>query len=137
MASAPLEEWLNVTRAVVVVNPNADPVENQACRMLVEETAKRSGITFEVSTKRPSDKRPVILLGSLERRPPGVGREADLSGPRTPEGKSQSEGYRLRVETVNGAPRVIALGNDRQGCMFAVGRLLRAMRYGQGKVEAP
>lgn len=136
-ASAPSEEWLDVTRAVVVVNPNADPVEKQACRMLVEEAAKRSGITFEVSTKRPNNKRPVILLGSLERRPPGVSRGADVSGPRTLDGKLLREGYRLHVETANGAPRVIALGNDRQGCMFAAGRLLRVMRYAQGRVPGP
>ena len=36
-----------------------------------------------------------------------------------------------------GASRILAIGSDTRGCMFAVGRLLRVLQFSPGRIEAP
>lgn len=129
-------KWVDLTHAVVVVGPKAGPVERKAAQMLTEEAAKRSGITMPVVAREPAPGTPRIQLAAANRFPKGQDK-LNLQGPKTPDGRFAPEGFLLHVFQNRRTPTVVALGNDERGCMFAAGRLLRAMRYSPGKLEAP
>ena len=107
----------------------------QAVVMLVEEVEKRSGIRWQETTNWPPAGVPVIGVGlkSEVRSFAGPSLEPlqSLSGP---EG---AEGYRLCVRKGETNSGVYVLGNDMRGVLFGVGRLLRELHWGRGRVWAP
>lgn len=138
-APAPQDQLVDLSRAVVVVSRGAGPVERQAARMLVEESARRSGVTLPVREGLPARdaQQPLILLGTLERRPPSVAPDVVARVPRSPAGKPAEESYALVVDPRRRGPVVSVLGADARGCMFGTGRLLRELRFSAGRIEAP
>jgi Glycosyl hydrolase family 20, domain 2 len=106
---------LDLTRAVVVVPPNLSGPERMAARMLVDEVAKRSWVSWETAAAPPADGRPAIVLAPA--REAGVGRE----------------GYRIATD---GAVVSVA-GADARGVLYGVGRLLRELRIEREKVTLP
>jgi hypothetical protein len=100
MVAAPLSA-LDLTHATIVAQPSK-PVT-----MLIEETEKRTGIRWALSTS-PSTGASIVITQSKTRGP--------------------AEGYSIRVE----GARVLVTGNDARGVLFGTGRLLRAMRMTPG-----
>ncbi len=117
---------VDFTHAVIVTSPKASAVERQAARMLVEEAARRSGVTLRGSAEAQKPGAPAIYLGSRERPPTG-------SAPLTKGAKPGPEGYTLRAAGAT----VFAIGADERGCMFAAGRLLRVLQCSPGSLRMP
>jgi hypothetical protein len=137
-ALKPGKRWVDLTHAVVHVSPSAAPVVKKAGQLLVEETAKRSGVTWKLVTDAPRSGTITISLAEardVAKIPAGISR---LDLPKAANGMLTPEGYLLSVrQDSERQPTVVALGNDASGCMFAVGYLLRNMRLSPGKIEAP
>ncbi|MGO9203178.1 MAG: hypothetical protein ACLQM8_21870 [Limisphaerales bacterium] len=126
---------LELKNAVVVTAPGFAGAGRQAVVMLVEEVEKRSGIRWQETTNWPPAGVPVIGVGlkSEVRSFAGPSLEPlqSLSGP---EG---AEGYRLCLRKGETNSGVYVLGNDMRGVLFGVGRLLRELHWGRGRVWAP
>ena len=107
-----LAVWgLDITGAVVVAPKTFTEREQRAVKMLVEEAAKRSQITWRVVDAPPASGVVIHLLRG--------------SGP--------AEGYRLTVA----GNRITISGNDERGVLYGAGRFLREMRARRGTVEFP
>jgi hypothetical protein len=122
----------------VIVSPFTDDstVEGQALRMLVEETAERTGITLETSATWPADAERVIVLASVDRVDGWPRDYPGRVGENLPE--RRSEGYRVLVDApIAESPVIWAVGADTRGVLFAAGRLLREMRMTSGRIEIP
>lgn len=134
IAFAPLsnaDEMLDLSRAVVVAD-DGSPVVQSARRMLIEETAKRTGITFTSDTDRPNGNPPVIVLSRM-----GHVHRALTNTALIGEVPDKAEGFAIGVLSNASAPAVALLGRDERGVLFAAGRLLLQMRMAKGKVELP
>lgn len=99
---------LDLTEAVVAPAPGLTKQEQKAVSLLVEEAARRSGVRWPVGAPAGG---PAIHI-----------RRGKAGGP--------AEGYRL---TAN-AEGVIMEGSDARGVLFGVGRLLRTLRIGGGRI---
>jgi hypothetical protein len=131
--------WVDLSRAVVVVSPKAGPVERKAAQLLVEESARRSGLTLPVRASLPAagGQRPWIALGSAGHPPPGGDPLAPTRLPKDSLRRRRPEAYVIIVARRGATARVTALGADPRGCMFAAGRLLRFLRLAPGRIGAP
>ena len=54
---------VDLRRAVVVLPPGSNKLEQKAAVVLVEEVAKRTNIRWQVATEIPGDDVPSIVLG--------------------------------------------------------------------------
>jgi hypothetical protein len=97
---------LDLRNAKVVAPGSLTVRERRAATMLVEESAKRTQITWPVV---PAASGPRITIGHT---------------------KGPAEGYRLIVR----GDEVAILGNDERGVLFGAGRLLRELRMSRGSV---
>jgi len=126
--------YLDFTRAVVLTaGAEAEAVERQAALMLRWEVQQRTGLAWPEVSALPAGDTPVIVVGSRERLPalpPGAALPEPVAG-----GAGLAEGYVLA--TGEQAPVACAIGNDRRGTLFAVGRLLRLLDWGPGRAALP
>ncbi len=120
----------DLSSAVVVAAPDA----SLAATLLVEEIASRSGVRLQSATAWP-DKGPVIAIGAVAARSAFAGAFAERlqREVRT----DVADGFRLLVVEEQARPVVLAAGGDARGTLFAVGRLLRALELGRGRVVLP
>ncbi len=125
---------LDLKDAVVVTTPGFAPTGNQAVVMLVDEVEKRSGVRWPTATHWPSGGVPVIAVG-LKADAQAFAGPGFQSLPALP-GPDGAEGYRLCVRKGEPNPAVYVLGNDLRGVLFGVGRLLRELHWGKGRVWA-
>jgi hypothetical protein len=127
---------LDLAKAVIVVPSNLTGPESKAVNLLVEEVQKRSLIRWEVLHAWPADSVPVIAIGPTSSLKEYTGPYAPNLASRPP--VKGSEGYRICVEKEGrAAPAVLVIGNDSRGVLFGVGRLLRQLRVGRGRVTVP
>jgi len=128
---------LDLTNAVVMtMGDRADRVERQAAVMLRTEVFKRTGINWREVQTAPTDSTPIIVVGSLAHMPEANAAAAGLPNPVMKDGALAADGFVLCVNTtLRDAPTVYAIGNDRRGTLYAVGRLLRALHWWPGRVE--
>ncbi|UCH36108.1 MAG: hypothetical protein JSV65_07060 [Armatimonadota bacterium] len=125
------------TAVVVTAGPTADAVERQAALMLRWEVQKRTGLEWPEVAALPADDVPAIIVGSRERMP-AAPRGAAMPEPEMKHGKPAAEGYVLAVDAAaRRAPTVYAIGNDRRGALFAIGRLLRSLDWADGEAQLP
>ena len=123
---------LDLSEAVVVAPVEASTVERTAARMLIEEVAKRTQITWKSAEQVPDGPTPVIALVTSDRAGHLPKRAADaLAGL---EATEAADGYRVLVAGGD-APIVLLVGNDERGTLFAAGRLLRELQMSHGKVS--
>ena len=112
-------------------------MRKKAVEMLVQEVEKRSGVKFQ-HVKRLADagESAAIVMATRES---AARAGIDVGGlPADESGGKAKDGYALQVDVkMRKAPTILAIGNDSRGALFAVGRLLREMRYRKGKVEVP
>ena len=132
------QRLVDLTTAVVVTaGAEADSVERQAALMLRWEVQQRTGLDWPETTSLPGDDTPGIVVGSRQRLPLLPARAA-LPEPVMKEGKPAAEGYALAVDTnARRAPTIYAIGNDRRGTLYAVGRFLRALEWGDASAMLP
>ncbi len=103
-----------------------------AAHMLQEEVQKRTGLKWETMTERPGRKPVIALAGATESEFASL-KVPRRSGQNVPE--SRSEGYRVCVRRDgDGAPVIWVIGADARGILFGVGRLIRLLDWGAGRV---
>jgi len=125
-----------LTKATVIISPNADPIERKAADMLVEEVEKRSGIRWPITTQPAGRNGAAVLVGSRTRLPPGA-EAVPLDFPVGPESKPIADGFVLKSSSVKKSVRIFAIGTDSRGTLFAAGRLLRHLRVDADKLRIP
>jgi len=106
---------LDLRDAVVVAPAGRSAPARQAVVVLVEETARRSGLRWPVMTTAPASARAAIVIG-----------------PRDP--SLPSEGYRLATQTE--PARVTLTAADDRGVLYGIGHLLRSLALGTAPARA-
>ncbi|MBI5095829.1 MAG: hypothetical protein HZB26_25775 [Candidatus Hydrogenedentes bacterium] len=127
--AAAIAETLDLSKAVVVTS-SENPVVKTAERMLVEEVAKRTGITLVHAVALPNDKTPAILLCCANEIPAPL--RDFVSGMNVP---TKEEGFAIAVTSTGAAPAVALVGADDDGVLFAAGRLLLQLRMQKGQIQ--
>ncbi len=118
----------DLTNAVIVAPASLSPREQKAVAMLVDEVAKRSGVTWQVSGVWPTGNAAVVAVG------PATAIKA-FAGPLV-EGFAEepaagaAEGFRIRGQ----GSAVAVVGNDERGVLFGIGYLLRRLHLHPGKI---
>ena len=108
---------VDLTKAVVVTQLEADPVEAQAATMLRGEVGRRVGVwdwglsaNDEPAYALPADDVPAIVVGSIERMPP-MPAKVELPGSPMKDGiKPAAEGYILHMDTKARAAPTLSAG---------------------------
>ncbi|MDH7502136.1 MAG: hypothetical protein QHJ82_05390 [Verrucomicrobiota bacterium] len=124
---------LDLNEAVIVLSLTSSAREKKAAQMLSEEIEKRSCVRLRTTSARPAPDVPVVVVGSRT----GLTESADLrlNGLLSTNKPVGPEGYRLFVSQGAGAPAVCVVGEDERGVLFGVGRLLRELHLGRGRVR--
>ena len=114
---------IDLSRSVIVVRSgDRSPAEAVAADILTEEIAKRTGLKWPIANKTPESAGAIIRLGigDKTRVPP------------------KPESFRIRVIPASPnketPPVVEIFGADGRGVMFGVGKLLRTLDWGKGRV---
>ena len=130
-ADEPETRPVDLTRAVVYRPESFDGPAAKAVSMLVEEVEKRTGVRWPVTSRPPEPGTPTLWVGRRGNRDPWpeplrekLDRLATSDDP---------EGY--RVAAVD--EQVGVEGRDDRGVLYGIGRLLRSLRMGPGRVALP
>ncbi|MCC6696101.1 MAG: hypothetical protein IT365_10775 [Candidatus Hydrogenedentes bacterium] len=124
-------EALDLAKAAIVAHDESTVVAT-AARMLVEEIAKRTGVTLSSATAASGEVNPVILLSRVDKVPEKL---RDLvAGLQVPEA---AEGFAIGVRPDSVPPAVVLVGRDERGVLYAAGRLLLELRMAPGTFEIP
>jgi hypothetical protein len=124
---------IDLTAAVVVAPPDLTGPENKAVVMLLDEVEKRTQVRWERRTAWPTERVPVIAVGTAESLTRLGGRALALNGL----GPAGPEGYRIAVDPSGPNPAVRVIGNDSRGVLFGVGKLLRSLEMTRKRVTLP
>lgn len=122
--------YADFSNAVIFADKNLSAVEQKAITVLVDEIGKRTGVRLETVYKYPNNAAAVIALG---RRWIHYIPTAMLTGALPEPGK---EGYRLAI-ALSGKPLCAVVGADSRGLLYGIGKLLRLMRWEEGKLLFP
>jgi len=128
---------VDCTRATVVLAASADPHQQQAVRMLLEEAGQRSHLQWAQTNNWPKQGQRtgcVVLVGSGDQLRSLLPIEIvqKISAP-----ESKPEAFRLQSLSGNASPTLIASGSDDRGVLFAVGALLRSFNFEAGRATLP
>ena len=126
-------ETVDLSKAVVVVAPDATVRERKLISMLVDEVAKRSDVRLTTAEKWPPVGTAVIAVGRADSIEKFGGRFADNLA-KDPNGVGGAEGYRICVRQDDKGAAAFVLGNDQRGVIFGIGRLLLALHMTPGHV---
>ncbi len=123
---------IDLSKAVIVVAPDASPRDRKAVQMFTEELAKRTSLQLPTQQAWPKAGVPAIAIGEEPALKALSGRFAKslAEDPAVVGGK---EGYRIRIRRDDAGLAVFVLGNDERGVLFGVGHLLRALHMSAGK----
>lgn len=122
--------YADFSHAVIFADKNAAAVEQKAAAVLAEEIFKRTGINLKTVYKFPNNAGAVIAVGgNWLPCPPAIALAAGLPMP-------GREGFRLAIENT-GKPLCAVMGADDRGVLYGVGKLLRLMEWGEGKLMLP
>lgn len=125
-----MKKLLDFSRAAILADKNAGAAEKKAVEALAEEISKRTGFKPAVAFKYPHAAGAVIAVGNV--RFPNYAALAAVSGMANP----GPEGYRLAVKD-NGKPFCAIIGENARGVLYGVGKFLRVMDWGEGKLLLP
>lgn len=118
---------LDMTRATLVTAPASGP-EQAAVALLVEEVAKRTGITWKQGEAGAG---PLVVVGQGAQM--GTLLPVSLSDDwKTPAGWGR-EAYAVRTFTDQGRPVIAIAGHDARGVLYGIGHLLRALAMEPGR----
>ncbi len=135
LGSATCARTLDLTKAEVVVSPNASARQMKAAQMLVEEIGKRTGARLPVVKAWRDDLATAIVISDRNTPPASAKRFSGLLEPST--SPAAPEGYSLRTASADGKSAVLLTGNDDRGVFFGVGRLLRMFAMATGNLALP
>jgi hypothetical protein len=118
--------WIDLRDSAVLISGAATARERKAAQVLVEEAAKRCGITWPVSNTRKDARKTTIYLATRESlnklAQPNLISAGMLQG-------LKADGYLLRSGQDSSGAWIIVVGNDERGLLFGVGRLLRSIDF--------
>lgn len=112
--------------SAVVLSPSATVREKKVAQVLIEEAAKRCGITWPVGNSRKASAQVTIYLatrqsaGKLPKR--NLVSESMLRG-------LQTDGFLLHSGQDSDGKWIAVLGADERGLLFGVGKLLRSIDF--------
>lgn len=125
---------IDLAAAVLVTPANMSPREEKAVKLLQEEVAKRTRITWPEVHAWPGDGKPVIAVGSRASLDAFAGPWAGVLS--NASGADRPEGYCIRSFQESGQVAGAAVvGNDERGVLFGVGGLLRLLHMGKDSVR--
>ncbi len=122
---------LDLSNAVIVHPKGLGKVEQKAITVLVEEVEKRTGKSLRTTNHWPKDGSPVIAVSPLAFAKAFLGPYQDLAAG---DGQPGKEGYRIMTK-VEPHSAVLVIGDDARGVLFGVGRLLRNLSMGPGRMS--
>lgn len=122
-------QTLDLTTAKIFCPEKGNGVVMKAVAVLQEEIEKRSDVRLPVTNKWPGGQQSVIFVGR-ENDLPAEWRDALAQL-----GVAGSEGYKVLADVSRKA--VVIAGHDERGVLYGVGKLLRKMEIGAGRVLAP
>lgn len=130
-------QTIDLTSAVIIRSTSASAHENKAINVLLEEIAKRTGITLPADHSTATHFQvPTIIVGSetsLEELMKSNLPYLELLGELPCPG---AEGFRVAVGTQAGEPPVVwVVGADARGVLFGVGKLLRELQLTNGRIQ--
>jgi len=122
---------------VIVQDVEASPVEQRIAEVLKTQIVSRTPVTIEVSQKRNPGADLYVHLGKM--RASGALHDLCKDHSVKPPGKEKPNPEGFAVKTVqDGQDRVvIAVGADDRGVLYAVGEILRRLRFEADQVELP
>jgi hypothetical protein len=119
---------------VLIRGGSLPAAEQMAATILVEESAKRTGITWKIAEQPPQSSAPRILLAQAAELPAWK----ELIPLRLLQNPilQKREGYVIEIlPAVNGSvAQIVVLGADSRGLMFGAGKMLRLMDLLPGSV---
>ena len=123
---------IDLSKSTILASPSlVSPVKETAIRVLQEEVAKRTSITFPLS--KHWDKSTIIALAiSKDENLDGV-KVPKRAGTNLPEDKI--EGYRIVSEKSKDKTIVWIIGADTRGVLFGIGKLLRTATMTNHKIN--
>jgi hypothetical protein len=113
----------------VSLGPNASPAEKRAAELLIDAVRQRTGI--ELSTGNPAPGSHALVLGTAQSHP----LVRDYLARRNDAGKLSTDGFVVAWEP--GEKRWYVAGQSPSGAVAGVGRLLRGIRFEQGRLSLP
>jgi hypothetical protein len=128
---------VDLRRAVVVLPPGSNKLEQKAAVVLVEEVEKRTNIRWRVVTEIPGDDAPSIVLGQATTLQNAFLQDQDLLRWIATENERPADGFRIRTISEAGRFLVLIAGNDARGVLFGAGYLLRHLLIINGGVSLP
>ncbi len=133
-AAAALNGSIDLSGAVLVTPPDLTPREQKAVRLLQEEVARRTRITWPEVHAWPGDGKAVVAVGARAALDAYAGPWAGALGDMP--GADRAEGYCIRSFQGGGQPAGVAVvGNDARGVLFGAGHLLRLLHMANGAVR--
>ncbi len=127
---------INLSRATVLTPADADGPEKAAIRLLVDEVAKRTGISWRVvpdsSSKCRSAGDRCIFVGRQDQLETEFGTSLSPS-----EVARKPEAFQVEIVPSGSAQAVIIAGGDDRGVLYGIGYLLRHLEYSQGRADLP
>ena len=124
----------DVSRSVVVLSASATARESKAAQVLVEEAARRCGISWPVGNAKKNNARVTIYLAtqqSLDKLP-----KRDLVPELAIRGLPP-DGFLLRSGQNTDGQWIAIIGADERGLLFGVGKLLRLIDFGRQQASVP
>lgn len=133
-AFSPGAQPLQLKNAVILTSPSvSDIMKSTASQVLVEEIAKRTGVTLSTKSIWPKKSVPVIALV--------LSSDTQLMGRDTPAGSGKNgaefkaEGFRVVTRAGTNGTVVWVIGADDRGILFGAGWLLRNMEMARGSLQ--
>ncbi|MBI2422268.1 MAG: hypothetical protein HYV27_05505 [Candidatus Hydrogenedentes bacterium] len=122
---------IDLSSAVIVTRPGEAPqAEQSAAIVLMEEIAKRTGLTLPIAQNWPAEKT-VIAITSTPEVAAWNHPVPQRVGENLPE--SHKDGYRIFVDESSAQPVVWIIGADPRGTLYGVGALLRKLEWADGR----
>lgn len=122
--------------AVVVCPVATDRHQAKAVAVLIEEIARRTGVTLARAATMPPAGRPAVLVGTEASLLAAGVLSADLVSSLQPLARPGREGFWLLTRQ-GASPTVAVIGSDARGVLYGVGRLLRKLHWSPGRLALP
>jgi hypothetical protein len=125
---------VSLQNATVLISKKATPRESRAAKVLLEEAAKRCGITWPVSSDRGSNGSVSIVLVT---RASAAGLAHPIPFDEEEMRSLKPDGFLLQSGRDSNGEWVGVFGADERGLLFGVGKLLRLIRFSRQAAELP
>lgn len=126
--SAARAQIIDLSHTSVFVPRDSDGPETAAVQLLVDEVAKRTGISWSVgqmdSLQNRNACQSCIVIGRADQLQPLVPVPSAI-----PAGAKKPEAFLIQTMRTRSAYRLMIAGNDDRGVLYGIGFLLRHMEY--------